>query len=38
MHMTTEMFVNILALVFQVFRTGSSIGLYIAYKKNDLES
>ena len=35
MRMTTEMFVNILALVFTVLSTGVSIGLYIANKKND---
>ena len=33
--MTTEMFVNILALVFAVLSTGVSIGLYIANEKND---
>ena len=33
--MTTEMFINILALVFTVLSTGVSIGLYIANKKND---
>ena len=35
MHMTTEMFVNVLTLVFTVLSTGVSIGLYIANKKND---
>ena len=35
MRMTTEMFVNILALIFTVLSTGISIGLYIANKKND---
>ena len=33
--MTTEMFVNILALVFAVLSTGVSIGLNIANEKND---
>ena len=35
MRMTTEMFINILALVFTVLSAGISIGLYIANKKND---
>ena len=35
MRMTTEMFVNILALVFTVLSTGVSIGMFIANKKND---
>ena len=33
--MTTEMFVNILTLVFTVLSTGVSIGMFIANKKND---
>ena len=33
--MTTEMFVNILALVFTVLSTGVSIGMITANKKND---
>ena len=33
--MTTEMFINVLALVFTVLSTGISIGLFIANKKND---
>ena len=32
MRMTTEMFINILALVFTVLSAGISIGLYIANK------
>ena len=35
MRMTTEMFVNILALVFTVLSTGVSIGMITANKKND---
>lgn len=33
--MSTEMFINILALVFTVLSTGVSIGMFIANKKND---